>query len=55
MVQYFMLIGIALSIFGSLTSINPWFGLAGVILLVPAYGLVRLGMRKWDREEVIGY
>jgi len=55
MVQYFLFIGFALSIFGSLTSMNPWFGLVGVMLLVPAYWLVRLGMRKWDREEVVGY
>ncbi|MCA1916830.1 hypothetical protein [Methanospirillum hungatei] len=55
MVQYFLLIGIALSICGSLTSINPWFGLAGVGLFIPAFLLVRLGMRKWAREEVVGY
>jgi hypothetical protein len=55
MVQYFLLIGIALSICGSLTSINPWFGLAGVGLFIPAFVLVRLGMMKWDREEVVGY
>jgi len=55
MVQYFLLIGIALSIFGSLTVMNPWFGLAGVGLFIPAFVLVRLGMMKWDREEVVGY
>lgn len=55
MVQYFLFIGIALSVFGSLTVINPWFGLAGVGLFIPAFVLVRLGMRKWDREELVGY
>ena len=54
MVQYFLLIGIALSICGSLTSINPWFGLAGVGLFIPAFVLVRLGVMKGDREEVVG-
>lgn len=51
MILYFMLIGIALSVFGSLTSMSPWFGLAGVILFIPAYGFIQLGFRKWDRVE----
>jgi len=54
MVQYFLLIGLALSIFGSLTSINLWFGLAGVILFIPAYGFIQLGIRKWENEEMVG-
>jgi len=54
MVQYFLLIGLALSIFGSLTSINLWFGLAGVILFIPTYGFIQLGIRKWENEEMVG-
>ena len=49
--QYLML-GFMVGAFSLLWNevMNPWFGVAGVILLVPAYGLVRLGMRKWDRD-----
>lgn len=51
MALYFLLIGIALAIFGSLTTMNPWFGLAGLLLLIPSYGFVRLGFSRWEREE----
>lgn len=55
MIMYFLLIGLALSVFGSLTVISPWYGLAGLLLLVPSYGLIRLGIKRWDREEQAGY
>lgn len=55
MIVYFLLIGLVLSVFGSLIVINSWFGLAGLVLLIPAYGLIRLGMKRWDREEQSGY
>ena len=55
MIMYFLLIGLALSVFGSLPVISPWYGLAGLLLLVPSYGLIRLGIKRCDREEQAGY
>lgn len=51
MVIYFVLIGIVLSVFSSLTMTNPWFGVGAVILFIPAYVFIRHGFRKWDRVE----
>lgn len=51
MVQYFLLIGVVMAIFGSLTSFEPWFGIVSVFLFIPAYVFIRMGFRRWDRVE----
>ncbi|NLV25667.1 MAG: hypothetical protein GXY48_00625 [Methanomicrobiales archaeon] len=51
MVLYFLLIGLILAIFSSLTMINPWSGIGAVLLFIPAYEFIKLGFRRWDRVE----
>jgi hypothetical protein len=51
MIIYFLLIGVVMAIFSSLTAINPLFGLAGVFLLLPSWFFIRLGFSRWDRVE----
>jgi len=55
MIRYFMLIGVVLSVFGSLTLMDPWYGMAGIMLCIPAYGFIQRGMSRWEKEEQIGY
>ncbi len=55
MAVYLILIGIVLSIFSALAFASPVFALSSVILLVPAWLLVKKGMARWDAVEPSGF
>ena len=55
LVTYLVLLGIALTIFSTLSFSNPWFALTSVVLLVPGWGFVRLSFTRWEGREQQGF
>jgi len=51
MVRYFLLIGLVTAVFSSIAFANPWASLSSVILVIPAWFLIRLGCKKWEIQE----
>ncbi len=51
MVIYFLLIGIVLTLFSSVTSVSPWYAISAVFLFIPSYLFIRQGFRRWDRVD----
>lgn len=52
---YLILIGIVLSVFSALAFASPLYALSSIVLLVPAWLLVRRGMVRWDAAEPVGF
>ena len=55
LLTYLVSIGIALTVLIVLVFVNPFFAMASVLLLLPAWLLVQSGYRKWDAEEQQGF
>ncbi|MDD1701673.1 MAG: hypothetical protein LUQ31_01665 [Methanoregula sp.] len=51
MVTYLILLGSVLTIFSGLVFTNAYYALTAIILLIPAWGFVRLGFAKWEARE----
>jgi hypothetical protein len=51
LMSYLFLVGIAIIIVIALSFINPWYALGAALLGVPAWGLIRLGFKKWEDSE----
>lgn len=51
MIRYFGFIGAGIILFSSLVAIDPGYAILSVLLLIPAYGFIWLGLKKWEREE----
>jgi hypothetical protein len=55
MAVYLVLTGIVLTVFSALAFANPLYALAAVILLLPAWWLVRKGKERWDAADPAGF
>lgn len=55
MVTYLVLLGTVVTIISGLVFANAWYGLAALVLLIPAWGFVRLGFKKWEFRETPNY
>jgi hypothetical protein len=42
-------------IFSTLAFANPWYALASVVLLLPAWGFVRMAYSRWEGREQQGF
>ena len=51
MIRYFFLLGIAATIFSSVSFYNPWLAVTSVSLFLPAGILIKRGCTRWELQE----
>jgi hypothetical protein len=55
LMSYLVLMGIALAVLTSLAFAGPYYSLASLLLIIPAWLMVRRGMVRWDAAEQAGF
>ncbi|MCU0629560.1 MAG: hypothetical protein MUF37_00165, partial [Methanoregulaceae archaeon] len=51
LLAFMILVGVPVMIVIALTFINPYLGIAALLLGIPAYGLVRKGYKRWEGKD----
>jgi hypothetical protein len=55
LIAFILLVGIPVMLVIALSFINPYFGIAALILSIPAYMLVRKGYSKWEGKDMASF
>jgi hypothetical protein len=55
MVTYLGLSGLAVTAMSGLAFADPFYSLAGLLLLLPAWGFIQKGMTRWESREQPGF
>jgi hypothetical protein len=55
MVTYLALSGLAVTLMSGLAFADPLYSLAGLLLLLPAWGFMKKGMTRWESREQPGF
>lgn len=52
---YLVLDGVVFAIFSALAFVNPWYALASLVLIIPAWICVKAAQRRWDAVDPVGF
>jgi hypothetical protein len=55
LLAFMILVGIPVMVVIALAFINPYFGIAALLLGIPAYGLVRKGYKRWEGKDMASF
>ncbi len=55
LLAFLVLIGVPVMVVIALAFINPYFGVAALLLGIPAFGLVRKGYKRWEGKEMASF
>jgi hypothetical protein len=55
LLAFMILVGIPVMVIIALMFINPFFGVAALLLGIPAFVLVRKGYMRWEGKDVASF
>jgi hypothetical protein len=55
LLAFMVLVGVPVMVVIALAFINPYFGVAALLLGVPAFGLVRKGYKRWEGKDMASF
>lgn len=55
LLAFIVLVGVPVMVILTLAFINPYFGVAALLLGIPAFGLVRKGYKRWEGKDMASF